>query len=854
MQASSHERGFRAFHVARLCTLALALALIPTAALNAHPANAATPGVSSTDPGDMTNAASRWHWVHGLSADELRQRVENETSRILDLRAERGGAAPRFGAALVTDPSTSRQRWGWASDLTATQLEQLLTGGAHALTRLVAWEAAPDDVHFAAVWSGEAPQPANQYEVVAGASPAQAALLLARPGVRPVAIARYLAGREERVALALANGAPSDLPGRTYVAGDANAVALAARSGGSLIADLERTATGRVAGAILEACGADCSPAWRELVASGDLARVLESADGLVRVRLASEERPLKHGFSMWAQALPSITARVSALLAVTDGTQGLYLKEVGGGILANQNENFVYEPASSIKIAPHLHVMQQVEANAWALTDLVNIYSPPPPPSSCPGNTDIGDEMLSKALQEMLWHSDNSRTRVIVDTFGQANINATMAAAGMTSSSINHIIGCGGPIPDQLTLVDAGILYEGVADGTLIQPGNRSLFFSFTAGKAQFAAEGYDWTGLWDTDIPAMLIAEAPAGMSSSQRSTYRSWMDLGYKAGNYNLCADDDCTSLVYDISITGWASIPFCTGTSVGDREYAFGVFIEQATSQATAGLAFSSSKAELLREQINAGMSSCFAAYLSLDIDSAPDPVESGSQYTVSLSASNAGPMSADGVTISGNTPAGTAYAGAVAPPGWTISSPAGGVGTVTFSKPSMLAGESAEFQVTLDVDCAVADGTLITDTYTIASATTPDPDASDDTDSADVTVSNPPPVIGPVSVDPEMLWPPNHAMRTVAVSYEVTDNCGEPACTLSVVSSEPDEGLGDGDTAGDIEVVDAHTVRLRAERSGLGTGRSYTISVTCGDEGGGSSDAEVVVSVPKSKKP
>ena len=40
-------------------------------------------------------------------------------------------------------------------------------------------------------------------------------------------------------------------------------------------------------------------------------------------------------------------------LEANTDGTVGLYLKEVNGGVLANFNENFVTYPASTIKVQP---------------------------------------------------------------------------------------------------------------------------------------------------------------------------------------------------------------------------------------------------------------------------------------------------------------------------------------------------------------------------------------------------------------------------------------------------------------------------------------------------------------------
>jgi hypothetical protein len=72
-----------------------------------------------------------------------------------------------------------------------------------------------------------------------------------------------------------------------------------------------------------------------------------------------------------------------------------------------------------------------------------------------------------------------------------------------------------------------------------------------------------------------------------------------------------------------------------------------------------------------------------------------------------------------------------------------------------------------------------------------------------------------------------------------VSYAASDNCGVPTCTLSGTSSEPDNGLGDGDTSNDIQIVDAHHVLLRAERSGKGNGRTYTLKATCTDAVGNS---------------
>jgi hypothetical protein len=115
-----------------------------------------------------------------------------------------------------------------------------------------------------------------------------------------------------------------------------------------------------------------------------------------------------------------------------------------------------------------------------------------------------------------------------------------------------------------------------------------------------------------------------------------------------------------------------------------------------------------------------------------------------------------------------------------------------------------------------------------------------------------TTDTTPPTITTCSVTPGLLWPPNHKMVDITVAYSVTDNmdaAGDISCKLSVTSSEPDNGLGDGDTAGDIEIIDAHHVRLRAERSGKGTGRVYTITITCTDSSGNTSTKTCTVTVP-----
>ena len=114
----------------------------------------------------------------------------------------------------------------------------------------------------------------------------------------------------------------------------------------------------------------------------------------------------------------------------------------------------------------------------------------------------------------------------------------------------------------------------------------------------------------------------------------------------------------------------------------------------------------------------------------------------------------------------------------------------------------------------------------------------------------------PPVIVGLGADPNSLWPPNHKMRTVAVSYTVTDNCDAlPAisCGLAAASNEPVDGTGDGDTSPDWQILGPKSLLLRAERSGGGSGRIYTASAACTDTKNNSSSATTAVTAQHDRR-
>ena len=236
-----------------------------------------------------------------------------------------------------------------------------------------------------------------------------------------------------------------------------------------------------------------------------------------------------------------------------------------------------------------------------------------------------------------------------------------------------------------------------------------------------------------------------------------------------------------------------------------------------------------------------------ADVALAIEASPDPVVTGSNITYTITLANPRPTAAIDVQVSDLLPPGLSLVSCAATGGGIC----GGSGNdVTVGFGSIPGGSTATVTVVAAVDCALGDGTVLSNTATVTAAR--DADSSNNSASASVTASNPAPVIAGLGTSLQVLWPANHAMVDVGVVYTVTDNC--PVInTLTVASDEPIEDTADGDATPDWEVVDANAVRLRAERAGLGDGRVYTVTLTSTDTGGAASTQAVTVLVPKSQR-
>jgi len=105
-----------------------------------------------------------------------------------------------------------------------------------------------------------------------------------------------------------------------------------------------------------------------------------------------------------------------------------------------------------------------------------------------------------------------------------------------------------------------------------------------------------------------------------------------------------------------------------------------------------------------------------------------------------------------------------------------------------------------------------------------------------------------PTITSVMATPNVLWPANNNMVPVSLTVDVTDNSDPaPVCQITDVTSNE----AAAETA--WQITGPLTLDLRAQRLGMGTGRVYTITVTCTNSSQLSSSANVTVSVPHDQR-
>jgi hypothetical protein len=359
-----------------------------------------------------------------------------------------------------------------------------------------------------------------------------------------------------------------------------------------------------------------------------------------------------QHGALLMQSAAIDAEGAHTRLLDILDGAQsggtvGFLVRQIDGPTVLAHNEDFVFEPASTIKALTHFHAMRQVQDGATIDADVVTLQRPIPwfrgpsnysnsPESgetSCPDLTDETQDALSFVLQTMMVDSDNRTTQAARTFFGEAEIDATRSSLGMASSRHVHMIGCGSLAtanPNWLTLADAGRLYEAAAT-TYLDDATRQAAFDVMARDVGL------FNGITDQEADGL-------GITAGRLTEFADNRDAALKAGSYNVDGKR------YR-SVAGWSSVPFRNATCAMDpREYVWGTFVHDAdTFDDNSSIRVIGS--ETLRETIRAALETWAECQADLEVNAVEvldldDPlyVNQQADFTVRVNVGNAGPAS------------------------------------------------------------------------------------------------------------------------------------------------------------------------------------------------------------------
>lgn len=559
-----------------------------TAALAATAAVATFAGAATeaqAQDRDQT-ATTGWYWLSGVDAAAVSAKI-NQGYRLVDLEVEQGSPA-RFAAAFVANSGVYQSGFWWYYGKTEAEVGQLLTANNARLVDL--------ETYFvngvrkvAAVMVPNTGAQQKAWWWYYGLSSAQVAANANANGARVTHLESYVEGGVRKYAAIMIRNAGADQKGWWHYYG-VNAAFIGQQLGANnaRLTDIERLGEDSYAVVMNASAGETW---WWYYGQSMDDVNFKASRS---KARVFDVESYTVNGARRYVALMMNngnaLEKRMSGLLrSATNGQLGMYAKRVGGGVLGGINEDFAFEPASSIKVLHHLTAMERVQTGPTTLNTLVPMCMDGVA-TSCPNTlancTTIQNRSLQNVLTPMMQNSDNRATQAMREFLGQANLNANAQDLGLDATVLRHTIGCGADMVanhNRTSLSDLGELHEDVATG-LLNNGTRTTFYSIMSnGSAQFTA---------------IVNAEGAAlGKSAATIAAFRAQVRNSWKGGSYGWNG-------VLWRSYFAETRLPFKAAGVITPREFVHGAFIDSASSINPDDII--TFGAESLREQIRAAL--------------------------------------------------------------------------------------------------------------------------------------------------------------------------------------------------------------------------------------------------------
>lgn len=497
-------------------------------------------------PNSGAYAISTW-WYYGLDAATLSTRLAQNNARLIDLEVvDNGSGAARFTCVMVSNTGANAKGWGWLYNTSTATITTLVNQG----NRIVDLE---------------------QYTL--GATTYYACVVISNTGADNRAWWYYY--------------------GISQATLDAQLTANNAR-----IYDVDREGT--TFNVVMVRQGAQKNWRYFGLTAGQVTDQLTQIGARLIDIQGYSTLLGTRYN-AVLINNSNALSTRISEILrSGTDGHSGVYLERANGSVLGYINGDRRHEPASTLKTLHHLQAMRAVQLGSTTLATNYTTYTAGGG-NSCPGGASSPVvESLQDVLGAMMGSSDNNRTRTITDNFGGfAGLNSRAAALGMTSTQVNHHIGCGTTAnANATTLRDIAHLHEQVINGYL--GAQRDTFYDLM--RNDYEGGGYAEGELW----PVMQAEANAAGLNATQLAAFRADYLMAFKKGGYG-------TGGGFFRCWGGYVRMPVYVNGGVIFREYMVGSFVAEASNETAAIDTAKFAAAEVLREELRSALNS-YATYV------------------------------------------------------------------------------------------------------------------------------------------------------------------------------------------------------------------------------------------------
>lgn len=527
-----------------------------------------------------------WKWYYNITASSLKSQL-SKGYRIVDLEVVN---APnyRFNAALVKNSGVHKSAWWWYYGINSNQLKNFIQANKARLIDLESYYIG-NTRYFAAVMIKNSGARASGWWYYYGQTLANVSSKLSQNKARLVDIDTYVRnGVRYYDAIMLPNTGTNAKAWWWYTNITAKGIKNKLSQHKARLVNIERQSNGRYTVVMYKNNGKQWW--WHYGVTASTVSDFVAQKGARIFDLESYTVNGARRFNVIYLNNVNAQTSRVRDLIAKTrsGGAYGLYVKQVNGSVKAQLQAGKKFEPASSIKALHHIHGMRRVYLGLNNISNPVfgfadYVLGSGGDNTSCPQDSSSIVTSRANAHSKMMEQSDNRWTQALRVAYGENALNSTALALGMTNSGLAHRIGCGSDQinnPNQLTLVDAGKLYEKSATGYLGFGSTRKTFRNLMSNGT--------------ADINIVIDQEAAKlGLSSSKTKLFKGRVQAAAKAGSYTI------NSKKYK-SIAGWVSLPIKSRTgSIQDREYVQGAFVDKANST-TIGIW--GMRGEMLREQI------------------------------------------------------------------------------------------------------------------------------------------------------------------------------------------------------------------------------------------------------------